>query len=354
MIVNRGKLHILNRIILALVIAMALALTGCAKKTELIESALLKAQEQGYEEALSILDEAETAGEDPKLIARARGIAYIGLAKYDEAKDCLLEALSYSGGHVREAEIDESYYLAVAQYKSGHIDDAIDTYTAILGMRPKDANTFYMRGTLRLEKELLDDAIRDFNCAVDNDKKNPDMYIRIYEALAGAGYEEQGSDYLDQTEDIDVKFTDFQKGKIYFCKGDYENARTFLEKARKNDNAEGVILYLGRTYEALGDSNYAASLYKTYIEKNSDDAEVLNQLGLCQMATGDYDGALESFEKGLSVEGAAISQSLKFNQIVAYEYRGDFDQAALLMKSYIAAYPDDAAAQREYLFLKTR
>ena len=47
-------------------------------------------------------------------------------------------------------------------------------------------------------------------------------------------------------------------------------------------------------------------------------------------------------------------QVLKFNEIVAYEYLGDFKQATVLMQKYISTYPDDAKAQREYEFLQTR
>ena len=47
-------------------------------------------------------------------------------------------------------------------------------------------------------------------------------------------------------------------------------------------------------------------------------------------------------------------QSLKFNEIVAYEYLGDFQKAAVLMQSYLLTYPDDKEAKREQEFLQTR
>ena len=47
-------------------------------------------------------------------------------------------------------------------------------------------------------------------------------------------------------------------------------------------------------------------------------------------------------------------QSLMFNEVVAYEYLLDFKKAASLMKEYLDRYPDDEAAQREYIFLSTR
>ena len=77
-------------------------------------------------------------------------------------------------------------------------------------------------------------------------------------------------------------------------------------------------------------------------------------MGLCQMKMERYAEALSSFQAGMNTEDKSIMQTLKYNEIVAYEYMREFRTAANLMKDYIALYPDDAAALREYEFLKTR
>ena len=100
-------------------------------------------------------------------------------------------------------------------------------------------------------------------------------------------------------------------------------------------------LYLGRTYEALGDYNYASSIYNDYTLNDQSQPEIYNQLGLCRMQMGEY-------------EGNDMMQTLKFNEIVAYEYMKDYKTAAALMGDYLKSYPDDETAQREYQFLKTR
>ncbi len=72
------------------------------------------------------------------------------------------------------------------------------------------------------------------------------------------------------------------------------------------------------------------------------------------MQLEDYDAALAAIEAGLALEDKSIQQVLYFNQIVIYEYQGDFDKAASLMAIYKRNYPDDEEAAREYEFLKTR
>jgi len=56
----------------------------------------------------------------------------------------------------------------------------------------------------------------------------------------------------------------------------------------------------------------------------------------------------------MQIEDNGMMQTLAFNEIVAYEYLGEFKQASVLMENYVRTYPDDSEAAREYEFLKTR
>ena len=147
--------------------------------------------------------------------------------------------------------------------------------------------------------------------------------------------------------------TNDEKGSICYYLEDYENARTYLEKARDESGYEAV-LFLGKTYETLGDNNYAISVYNTYLESGEANPQVLNQLGLCKMQTGDYEGALAAFQSAMKIEDNGMMQILKMNEIIAYERLCDYKKATVLMESYLKTYPDDEAAQREYIFLQTR
>ena len=72
------------------------------------------------------------------------------------------------------------------------------------------------------------------------------------------------------------------------------------------------------------------------------------------MHMGEYELALSSFQTAMDIEDNGMMQTLKFNEIVAYEYMEDYKTAAALMNSYLRAYPDDENAKREYEFLQTR
>lgn len=350
---KRTKARIISIVLLGTV---CLGMSGCKlKKTEDHMTAAVQLIENfEYEEALLTLQEAAEDGESKQQIARAKGIAYAGLTRYEEAAESFLEALSYSSIFPSDLDYDLNYYLADAYEKMGNSEQAVGVYTDILTLKPNEVNAHFLRGRLYLIGGEYEKALTDFNRTVALDKEGYDLRIEIAGLLSSAGYEEEGLTYLQEfLSENEKKLSDYDKGRIYYYMGDFENAKLSLEKAKSNDSQQ-VILLLGKSYEQLGDYNYATSVYKNYLDEHPQAAEIFNQLGLCKLKSGEYEEALSAFRSAANVENNGMERTLEFNQIIAYEYTGDFKQAAILMESYLKKYPDDETALREYEFLKTR
>ncbi|MBP5299305.1 MAG: tetratricopeptide repeat protein, partial [Lachnospiraceae bacterium] len=168
------------------------------------------------------------------------------------------------------------------------------------------------------------------------------------------GYGEIGKDYLNRMlTDYGNRLSDYDLGRVYYFLGEYAQACRYLETAKGEGSAD-ACLYLGKSYEATGDYNYAISVYNDYLVKDTTNASVYNQMGLCKIKMSDYQGALEAFQSAMQIEDNGMMQTLAFNEIVAYEHLGEFKQASVLMENYVRTYPDDSEAAREYEFLKTR
>ena len=307
-----------------------------------------------YEEALGLFDGALEQGEDKRKLYRGMGLAYMGMTQYENAILYLEAALHESSGRVEDMDFDINYYLATAYYKSGRPQDAVKAYDAILKLRPKEKDAYYLRGYVKLSQNQFEDASRDFDAAIALDRRDYDQMLRIYTALEEYGYKDAGITYLQNAmAENEKSISDYDMGRMCYYMGDYESARDHLSKL---DTAReyGAALYLGRTYEALGDYNYASGIYAGYTENDQSKAEIYNQLGLCRMQMKEYSQALEAFQAAMNIEDNGMMQTLKFNEIVAYEYMGDYKTASALMSSYLTSYPDDGTARREYEFLKTR
>lgn len=331
-----------------------LFLGGCGRGGENTALGMEALKELDYQKALENFDLARAAGESGKELARAEGIAYMGMTQYSQAAEFFLEALGYSDGWVEDVDYDINFYLAAAYTKEGRLSEAEEIYSAILDLQPGNEDALFLRGNARMGLDNYTGAKEDFDKVIAMDGKNFDRLIQIYEVLHSYGYKEMGQVYLRAAMDANgEQMSAYDKGRMYYYLEEYQSAYLALETAKDQGGAE-ASLYLGKSYEATGDYNYAASVYNNYLAKDTTDARIYNQLGLCEMARGNYQAALDAFQAGMQIENNDVMQSLLFNEAVTYEYLHDYRQALVLMESYLNTYPDDQVAKREYDFLSTR
>ena len=307
---RKGK----NTVVLAALLA-AVMLGGCGgSKTPSIDEGMAAVAALDYVGALQCFDKAMVDGEDLRLLYRGQGLAYMGLTQYDKAVEAFGKALGSGSGRVDEIDYDINYYLAVAYYKMGDSNSSIGAYNAIIAMNPKDRLAYRLRGSVRIADDY-EKAKADFDKAISLAAEDYDQLIDIYLVLERNGYKEAGQEYFQTALASDTKtMTDYQRGRIYYYLEDYDNARNYLEKARKSEGVEAVLL-LGQTYEELGDLNYAISVYSSFIEGDQTNASVYNRLGLCKMELKAYDEALAAFQAGMNVENCTIMQDRKSTRL---------------------------------------
>lgn len=346
------NMHLKSVLLISLL--CVLVLSGCGKeKTSYTQTAMDALENLDYETASENFVLALDNGEDERLILRGQGMLYMASLQYEAAIESFTAALRLSDGVPNNLDYDINYYLASAYYRNGQIDEAISVYDAILSLKNNEADAYYLRGTVTLEKGDFDAAYADFKSAMNIRGNDYDLVLDIYQIMATQGYKEAGRDMLSSCIASNSNMSDYDMGRFEYYLTNYEEAKNYLERAEEGDDSL-ITLYLGRTYEALGDYNYAISLYNTYLDKDHDKAQIYNQMGLCQMKMERYSEALASFQAGMNVEDNSILQTLKLNEIIAYEYMNEFQTAANLMREYTKTYPNDSAAVREYEFLKTR
>lgn len=231
------------------------------------------------------------------------------IAKYEEA-------LQLSNMKVGKEEIDLAYYKASAQYQSGDLAGAIDTYSAVIALK-KDINGYLGRGMLYVAAKDAEKAEADLNEA------------------------------LQETDDPLIK------GIIYNVVNDTEKAKECFEEAKKAGNAESAF-YLAGIYEKAGDENYAMILLEEYIASGKASAEGYLSVGRHYMEDGAYEDALKTLQTGISQGESGVLKNLMQEEIACYEKLGDFAGAREKAEDYLEKYPDDGFIKNEYEFLKSR
>ena len=315
--------------------------------------------EREYDKALKLLDEAVEKGDDLRSVYRLEGIAKMRLGEYEAAADAFRQALANSGSIVTDMDYDINLYLAECFKSLGRTKDAIGIYDNILALRKNDRETFYLRGVSELETADIEKAREDLDRAIAIKPRDFDMRVRVYQAYEKMNLsEDMGMSVLsDALNTYGDAMSDYEKGQLAFYLGNNADAQSYLERALKSARGEerlNVTLLLGQTGEKQGDYNFAITVYTNLLDESTSYPEIFNRRGICKMAQGNYVSAIADFQSGLNLGVSGVYQSLLRNEITAYEYSGDFEQARNKMNEYLTLYPGDAAAKREEIFLSTR
>lgn len=295
------------------------------------------------------------ANKEKQAAYRQIGINDMESGDYAGAVDAFNSALGQCVGKISADELDICYYKAAAQFAAGDTDGAAATYTAVIEYDAKEADAYYLRGCLYLKQGNTDGAAADFENAIKYNSGDYDLYIHIYENLSGYGMAENGEEYLNRA--LDIKGSDAKdyesRGRIHYYLGQYDKAEEELKSAIEKQSVT-ANLYLAQVYEAAGDTENAQTYYENYVNSGETDSAAMNALGEIEMGKGNYSGALTYLEQGIAMENVSNRRALMQNLIICYEYTGDFASAWNMVQEYVQDYPDDANAQREYIFLKNR
>lgn len=338
--------------------AACLFLSGCAMGEATGENTVAGNQallEGSYEEALTLFQEAAGQGETAVLALRGEGLAFIGLARYEEAEKAFQEALEAADDKMPENQKDIRLHLASAQFRQDKYEDAISTCNEILDGETTDADAYFIRGASSLFLGNDSDARKDFDAAAAAAPEDYDLFLNIYECYVQISQSAVGNEYLERALNITGEDAEhyYNRGRIYYYLGNYTEAESEL-LVPVDEKYEPAMYLMGQVYLALGDYARGAGIYQEIQSEFGESASCYNGLAQCSIAEGNYDMALSYIAQGLALEGNQGKQELYFNEIVAYEKKLDFATAKTKAEEYVNRYPSDEAGQKEWEFLSTR
>lgn len=330
---------------------------GCGENGEsrqCYEEGIAALEEGEYDAAISCFERLIEEGELLAESYRGYGIAWMEKECYPEAIAAFSRSLNNLDGNHPEFKADVMFYLAQLRWESGELEKAITVYSDILKDDSTNAEAFFLRGKAYLEQKDFENAGKDFVRAL-ADCKDYNLYINIYQLFADLGMSTEGNTYLQMALELKPKTGEdyYHRGRIYECQNLYLEAKEALQKSLELEYEDAMLL-LGRIYLKLEDSASARQMYQDYLNKSAKKAKAYNALAQCEIYDGDYDRALAYIKEGLAVSEGDENQALLYNEIVAYEYKKEFQTAKQKMEAYLQKYPEDTQAIRENEFLSTR
>ncbi len=340
-----------------MLVGLLLLFAGCGgnKETDQCYRDGIKALEQEkYDTALICFEQLIEEGELLPEAYRGYGMAWMKKGMYPEAIAAFSRSLNNLEGNHPKFKEDVMFYLAQMRILTGELDKALAVYGDMLNENDENVQAFFLRGKVYMEKKDFEKAEKDFDRAL-RGCEDYDLYINIYQLYANIGMASKGDKYLTMALELEPESAEdyYQRGRIYENQGFYLEAKAALLTSIQL-GFEDAMLLLGRIYLKLEDSSSARKMYTDYLKQSDKKAIAYNGLAQCDIYDGNYDNALENIKKGLDVGGDSEIQGLLYNEIVAYEYKKEFQIAKEKMALYLEKYPDDEDAVRENEFLSTR
>ena len=159
-----------------------------------------------------------------------------------------------------------------------------------------------------------------------------------------------------------------------FNMGNYAEARTLFEEALSEGNGQvsevqfDILRYRAECELRLKDYEAAKNTYGILLKLDTSEEnkelyydleeqfERVKEINSAfeVMASGDYEAAYAEMDKYASLGGEASAALAWYNKAVCAEYLGNWEEAAALFRDYLAVYPDDEDAKKEYDFAITR
>jgi tetratricopeptide (TPR) repeat protein len=231
-------------------------------------------------------------------------------------------------------------------HQANNLDDAIEYYTEVIQLDPEDSSivtaAYHQRGNARIEKRVIDSAIKDYNRVIEDYSKaielNPSDF-RAYENLAEAYCQRGDAHYRRDNDDLAIKdytkaiemhpnYAEAFHGRAiaYQSKGDYQEAINDLTNTI-HFNPDDVFVYCerGLVYDDKGDYESAIKDYSKVIKLNPDDPNAYYLRGDSYRYKEDYGKAIKDYSK--MIELSPNSTIGYYNRGLAYLHLKNWEKA---------------------------
>lgn len=212
------------------------------------------------------------------------------------------------------------------------------------------ADKYYDKGMEYMEDGDYDEAGKQFKSAIDEDNDEAKYHIGYGMALNYLGKYDEALEELEKGNSIG-KLSDGESKQVYYGMaashyglGNYESAveeaKNALDIKKKSGLDSSIRNIQASAYEILGDSDKALTLYEENIKEDGKDKDSYLRSGRLQLAKGQYDAAMEDFNKVIEIDKKCYDAVFgKYDVCIS---KGDSDAANEIITDLAKSTPENA------------
>lgn len=305
--------------------------TGIAQ-LGLFLSGIQQLNNKQYQAAANSFDDAlRQDGEDRLLSATIiryfRGLANHAQDKFDPAKDDFETVLAASTEISTRITANAHHALGDIAYIRKQYRDADLRYSKAIGLNGNDLDAYTNRGFARDNLKRYDDALTDFDKAIELSKTYAKRYAYPYNGRGVIFWQQKQSnravEEFDKAIKIDKKYVDplVNKAQVLADKKDFTGSMKLFDRALKLQPKNAVTYYNRATVQDLQHKSDAAIAdYTQAIKFDSRYTNAYNNRGAIYLEKEKYDKSIADFDSAIRLEPA--NGSLYHNRAGAFYTKG--------------------------------
>lgn len=231
-------------------------------------------------------------------------------------------------------------------WDDNEFEEALAFLADAISQNPERMQYRIVRGHIYLDMEKYQDALDEYQVAA-LDYDTPELYYNRGCAYEGLGEMDLAiADYKktlelnDQYRNTNHKLYDIYKKRFNSKnhKSDYEQALYYINRRLEIKETANAHFYRAMLYSDAMETELALKDYEIYLEEVPDDKALFFNVGLCYRAIGQFEKAIEYFEKAKELK----QDSDTFYEIgVCYKALEQYDEALEALEEGIKFYPKD-------------
>lgn len=205
---------------------------------------------------------------------------------------------------------------------------------------PNNADLYYLRAKILLEKKKASDAMQDVDRALRIDSLNPDYLLFKSDLHFKRGEGRMASFLIEKSikHNKDHVFSHLKKAEMLFYLNQYEKSILSVNDALRLDKYNAQAYFLkGMNYKYAGDTAKAVSSFQTAIEQNPEYYEAQLQLGV--IFAGIHDPIAEAYYNN-AIQIRPNSIEAIYNKSLFLQEHGKPDEAVDGYRYILKLQPD--------------